>query len=195
MRIIEITRPENRNDATSYLRKFGYHNMASEPGHERGHYSTVLYKPNMPYVLKLFTPRDTAYLSYLKLITSVSNPHFPVIRGKPTKVNDRYYAVRLEHLTLLTGHREIELREQAATCLTYLSILDKEKDPKIQLEYQAKVINSARHLPRTLVTAIDLINIHCIKGQSVVTDLHEENVMMRGNTMVIIDPIQPNRRY
>jgi hypothetical protein len=196
MRIIEITRPEHMYQANSHLSMAGYEDLMTKPGHDEGKYSTVLYKPGMSYVVKLFKTQDSAYLSYLKLITSISNPHFPVVRGKPTKVNNEYYAVRLEYLTPINRDNERILRELAETCLTYLELSYNNKYSQNESYFQEKMRDAARQLPPTLRKAISLIYVWCIKGLSdIIIDLHRYNAMMRGNTMVIIDPIQPSHIY
>ena len=97
MKITEITRPVDIRDARSILARYGYGQLGS------GVYGTVFAKENEPFVLKLFDDQDTAYLQFLKLILRVHDPHFPVVKGKPIRVNDRYWAVRLERLEPIEG--------------------------------------------------------------------------------------------
>jgi hypothetical protein len=97
MKIYEITRPIDMRDATAILRRHGYEQLGY------GVYAKVFARQDEPFVLKIFNGLDMAYISYLKLITRVRNPHFPVVKGKPVKVNDEYWAVRLERLEPIEG--------------------------------------------------------------------------------------------
>jgi hypothetical protein len=183
MKIIEITRPEHMHQAINHLSMAGYEDLRTKPGHDTlNKYSTVLYRPNMPYVVKIFTSQDIAYLSYLKLITSASSPHFPIIRGKPIRVNDEYYGVRLEKLTPVHGDSEMVWRADS-----YLTALQNNDIDKIELIRQ--------YIPRTLKSSLDLIYDRCVKGTSFRVDLHGYNAMMRGDTIVIIDPICPPKGF
>jgi hypothetical protein len=185
MKIIEITRPENMKQAVSHLSTAGYEDLRTKPGHDTlNKYSTVLYRPNMSYVVKIFTSQDIAYLSYLKLITSISNPHFPVVRGKPIKVNDEYYGVRLEYLTPLSIYNDDDMRARANS---YLKALQRNNTDDIEL--------FAQDIPQTLKSSLDLIYDRCVKGTSFRVDIHGYNAMMRGDTIVIIDPMCPPKGF
>lgn len=95
MRINEITRPSNIQNAAIILQKNGYKRLG------KGSYATVWARKDEPFCLKLFDSGDYAYTKYLRLIERVRNVHFPQIKGKLIKINDNYYAVRMERLEKL----------------------------------------------------------------------------------------------
>src|SRR6478752_6436146 len=92
MRLFELSLPKDTLAATNALKKAGYEHL------DIGSFADVFHKTGKPYILKLFISRDEAYLEYLKLVTTHSNPHFPKIIGKPIRVTDAYYAIRIEKL-------------------------------------------------------------------------------------------------
>lgn len=180
MKITELTRPADIEQANRVLNRSGYRDITKEPGHGGGGaYAEVLWRADLPYVVKLFVKSDEAYLRYLRLITSVSNPHFPIVRGRPMRVNDSYYAVRLERLTPIVGGPAENLRYFMEQCLEGLTERDADR-----------MRAAAQHLPQSAKTAIAHIYRWCIqKYPGTVIDLHKHNAMLRGNTIVIIDPI------
>src|ERR1700748_2668287 len=95
MKISEITRPHDHGFAADHLIKSGYTPMGS------GSNAQVVAKSDSRYVVKLFSTSDRSYLTFLKLIQANPSEHFPKIYGKPYRVNDQYYAVRIEKLSKL----------------------------------------------------------------------------------------------
>lgn len=178
MRIVEITRPDQIEDASRLLWRSGYRDISNEPEHTSGSFSDVLYRADLPYVVKLFLATDTAYLRYLNLIRSVRNPHFPLVRGQPVRVNARYYGVRLEKLTPLAGREAETTRYWMESCLVYLAAGNWRN---------AKA--SAENLSPSEKSAMAQIYRSCIRGHPVFVDMHKFNVMMRGSTIVLIDPV------
>jgi hypothetical protein len=226
MKITEITRPSNIRDAKFILSRNGYEQL----GH--GVYGTVFAKHNEPIVLKLFGAEDTSYVAFLNLITKVKNPHFPVVKGKPIKINDEYWAARLERLEPIEGanvelqkyvklyvinyQKLAELENEYYTKSTMdqkarSNITDEDRDLLNQLgdipddwkSYQPrthpddrllparinavrqKVLAFEKHFP-DLAEALRLIDQYVLYGMP--ADLHTENVMQRGPTLVITDP-------
>ena len=184
MIIDEITRPQEITQASSRLQQGGFRDLRDDPGHAPSTFGVVLARPDYPFVIKLFEQEDYAYRRYLKLITSVANPHFPKLRGKPIRVNNIYYAVRLELLEPIVDRESNDLRNFMDY---YLEALKADIPDRIQ--------SYADTLPPTAKQACDLIYQHCIKGQvSTVVDLHRYNAMKRPTgEIVIIDPIAYGR--
>ncbi len=200
MKIVEITRPKNSVAASNILIRHGYVQLGST-----GAFGRVFAKPDEPYVLKLFNAQDSSYLQYLKLITTVQNPHFPIVKGKPMKITDKYWGVRLERLEPITGNNNQLLDHIVAYILRYSKLkfmerikyryamgkqgpYDDREDvaagTKIAAERQ-KLHVFEEHYPE-LATACRLINDYVLRGDN--PDLHDENVMQRGPTLVITDP-------
>jgi hypothetical protein len=167
--------------------------------------ATVWAKPNAPFILKLFTDNDKVYLQFLKLIAATPNPHFPVLKGKPAQINDRYWAVQMERLTPLGD--DFDTAEYCSYYVSlYKQVADAEKEqyeksihkiePQRSWDLTAQQLAFARQklahiepqFPPDLALALQLIVKHIYIPMGVKPDLHNENVMMRGNTIVITDP-------
>lgn len=165
----EISVPDTYKDASKHLINHGYNFVGD------GSYARVVGKDAQPFVVKIFSKNDTAYISYLKLISAIKNEHFPIIYGKPRLVKDSYYGVKIERLT--------EIRKFAESGLSLLIeqfIYDLEGPMKIS------------KLPEThpsLAEALLLIYSHIVKPRLGHFDIHDGNVMMRGSTIVFSDPV------
>lgn len=169
--VTELTRPQMAHQ---------YHDILSAAGWScigAGTYADVYEKPNVPFVLKVFSARDQAYLDFLKVISTHDNPHFPVVKGKLVKISPYFHAVRLEKLT---PYRPFELRgEDFLKCVNaYFDVIGG-NDGDVKL---AEALND---MP-TVKEALDII-YHSLSRHRM--DLWEYNVMMRGNEIVFIDPV------
>lgn len=125
-----------------------------------GKYASVYGNEKYPYVLKVFQ-KDSAYLRWIKFsLTHKHNPYVPKIKGKVVKITPMIYAIRLEKLspTYMSGEFADEYQQWMNDKTHQAS------DPDIQeiLDFFADNKN--------------------------LLDLHSENVMKRGNQLVIIDP-------
>lgn len=126
-----------------------------------GKYGIVFSSNNYNYVLKIFM-KDSAYLKWIKFcMDNKNNPYVPKIRGKVLKLTNFIYAIRLEKLTPTVAITE-PFREEYYNWQNDNSYRSGDKD-------------------------IDAILDHFTKNKKLL-DLHNENVMMRGKQMVIIDP-------
>lgn len=125
-----------------------------------GKYASVYGNDQYPYVLKVFQ-KDSAYLRWIKFsLAHKNNPYVPKIKGKVVKITPMVYAIRLEKLspTVMDGEFAREYQK-------WMRDNDHQaEDPNIQeiLDFFADNKN--------------------------ILDLHSENVMKRGNQLVIIDP-------
>ncbi len=205
MKITEITRPPEMYNAKTLLKKAGYKELGG------GSYGAAFARPDTPFILKLFTYEDYAYLQYLKLITTISNPHFPVVKGKPIKITNDYHAVRLERLTRLPKDQYMI----AALCKKYikqyqdLSELENAKWHDQQQSKTQTVDLRSNHIGDfsvstnvtrgklqqfeqtypDLANALRLIVDHVINKVDARIDMHTGNFMMRGSILVITDPV------
>jgi hypothetical protein len=50
-------------------------------------------------IIKIFTSKDSAYLAFVSMVLKhKDNPHFPKMYGKPIKISDEYYGIKMEKL-------------------------------------------------------------------------------------------------
>ena len=158
----EFTRPGKRSDYWDILNNAGYRLIG------QGGQGDVYQKPGKDYVLKIFSSRDYAYQDFLKLVMEHENIHFPAVKGKLVKVTNSIYAVRLEPLTPCTSKTAID---------NIRAYLYQNMDARQKLWFEDK---------NDLAEALDLIRFNLTDHGF---DIHSENVMMRGNDLVIIDPV------
>ena len=162
--------------------------------------------PKKPYVLKLFVSKS-AYVPFVHYVqTHQSNPHLPKFDRYVRKVpgTDLSY-VRMEKLKPIPNEGFDLAKTHAGEILSLYSIAE-DHNLADELDYYWLIDElGLRALPKSQnldkfyqeegieppesswVQAIsDLINIS--QSQHVGWDLHLENMMLRGNTLVIIDP-------
>lgn len=174
MRLKEITRPKTTVHADEILHHAGYKRLGS------GLFATVYHKPGQDTVLKLFRP-DMGYIQFVNTTLQHPNIHFPKFRGKLMKVTPHYYAIRMELLEPLTS--QIEMRrprvenviQEYIKALAYNTDYEYLEEALEQLELEQPGIKQACEI---LANNLDENNI----------DLHYNNIMLRGNTIVITDP-------
>lgn len=169
----EITRPKTIDRASLMLYKAGYSKIGS------GAYAEVYGKPGDNHVLKLFAHNDYAYQKFINMVIQNPNQHFPSFKGKMMKITPEYYAIRTELLDSLTGdYIDIlaEIRHYIYDCIEH------GKSRMID-------INKLEKMQPGIAEACDLL-VKFIKGTTASLDLHKHNAMLRGNTIVFIDPVQ-----
>jgi hypothetical protein len=150
---------------TEYLERYGFVRL----GH--GSYGTVYEKSGYPWVFKIFK-NDPAYLYYVKYIKdNQANANVPRIKGHTIAINDDTYAVRMEKLSP-PDEDIIEDLEYMAGILS-LSLGERPVDVEPIIEAY----------PGIYKIFTDLIQ----SGYRL--DVHEDNIMMRGNVPVITDPV------
>jgi len=127
-----------------------------------GKYASVFLHSKYPYALKIFM-KDSAYLRWIDFAKkNQKNPFVPKIRGKVVKITPVIYAIRLEKLDRYSyggGKKFMSEYARWAKDKNY-----KSSDPDIQAVLEEFAKNKS------------------------LLDLHGENMMMRGNQLVIIDP-------
>lgn len=125
-----------------------------------GNYGSVFGHKKYPYVLKIFM-KDSAYLRWIKFaMDNKNNPYVPKIRGKVVKITPMIYAIRLEKLT--PGSFSGPFAEAYRQWQSDPNYVSDDKNIQDILDYFQK--------------------------NKKLLDLHSDNVMMRGNQMVVIDP-------
>ena len=181
MKLFELTRPE-RDEARQILLSSGYKQVGD------GAYSEVYAKDDSDHVLKLFSSKDAAYLSYLDMVKKNPNPHFPKAKGNPRKITDEYHAVRIEKLTPYIGDEKL-----LWDIHNYLSIKGSSSNMSSTASLEKKI-------PADMLKACDLIaalEVPALNRTGRATDwkrkahydIKVSNFMMRGSTVVFIDPV------
>lgn len=178
MRLDELTLPSDIKSAGRILKAAGWGEDST------GLNSLVYYRDDKNYILKLFKSRDNAYWAFLELVLANPNKHFPKIIGKPKKVTDAYYAVRMERLEPIKTPAHLKI---------YLEVQSGERDSEdlfgfMEERYQ-RAISYLQENPEMKV-ALDLIAEKLLPIYE--EDLHDGNIMERPDgTYVIIDPVIP----
>lgn len=188
----ELNFPNSRDDAEKRIQDAGYVNIGS------GSNATVFNKPDSPYALKLFDSADKAYIDYVRLCINNPNPHFPKFKGKMMKVTSNYYAVRMEKLNPNPKSYQAYKDKLGESYSTKDEIADLLKEYGRTKEiypdltnlnaYRLGVVDKMNKLNTVqpgIREAVDLISD--IPG--VKNDIHWGNIMFRGETLVIIDPV------
>jgi len=157
-----------------FMRENGFELLGS------GGFANVYERPGYPWVFKIFTG-DTAYLSWLEYVTAnQGNEHVPKLRGKPFKINNGTYAIRMEKLTPLPGN------------FTDDPLLDAVMYGGLPLTRKSESTITDLGHPDLLAVLKAIMKI-AYSNKNYNTDLHRYNLMMRGNTPVITDPLADSR--
>lgn len=174
-RLDEISRPASRLDADQVLRRAGYQRLG------KGSFGAVYQKPGRPYVLKVISSRDRSYLDFIALARAHStNPHFPRFYGKLVRVTPEYYGVRMEPLK--------PYRHDPTTIADYLTLRDYQGNPNSYLSMRRDDAFEFMEEYPDLRAACDLIIDNLLTKYP--HDIKQDNLMLRGNTIVITDPVK-----
>lgn len=163
----------SRGEKQAQLEQNGYRVIGE------GRYSVVLESPNTPGVIKLFLPEDTAYRSFINVAINNPNPHFPYFG--PMVVTPLWCSVRMEKLSPLVDEKGWDHPAQV-----YLGCRGESNRALTCEDFGIKPYLEVANKP-DLRMACDLII-----SELLVTfdpDFHGANFMMRGDDVVIIDPV------
>lgn len=183
----EITRPNSMSDAEQVLTKAGYKKIGD------GWYADVYAKSDADHILKLFSVTDTAYPKFVNMTIQNPNIHFPKFKGKMMKVNEHYYAIRMEKLTwigkLMLDRGSSDIVGEIEDYI-YGYAAHGKSWPETDVRGK-EVTEEMAQLEKTqpgMAKACDLI-ADLIKGGDPGLDLHPGNLMMRGDIIVFTDPV------
>ncbi len=177
MRINELSIPQTRQDAADVLISAGYAELGT------GGFAGVYAKAGSSDVVKLYNSRDRAYSDFVSMVMQNPNPHFPRITGKK-RILGSYHAVRMERLSESTRavQSDIEMIEHYVLSQRYRDHLEPDHAEEVHAFMEARP---------ELRTACDLVaQVWMRGGNDYLCDLAPRNVMMRGDTLVITDPIE-----
>ena len=175
---LDEARP-GRAAAELKLEKAGYKKIGY------GMYANVFAKPGADHVLKLFGYRDQAYRDFVNMTIQEPNIHFPKFKGKMMKITNDYYAIRMEILEPLSQDKSdaLELMRQ----YIYAFVRDRFQPSRQPFRRATEMENLEKAQPG-ITEACDLLARLMINNR-LALDLHMNNAMMRGNTIVITDPV------
>jgi hypothetical protein len=174
----EFTRPPDMDEADAVLIRAGYKHLGS------GAYANVYHKQGKPYVLKVFTVFDTAYLAYVNLVQQHPNIHFPKFYGKLIRVTPKYYAIRTEYLD---KYDEIADKDRSVAVIGRYLFYCAQPPRKQDQQEKFDVATQWMEERPSLKEACDLIAKNLLPKFN--EDIHRNNVMMRGDTIVLTDPV------
>lgn len=162
MRLDELTKPDNFDQAITYLMSKGYSVLG------KGSYAKVLISPKHDYVLKIFDSYDTGYWKFLEFVANNHSQYLPNVIGKPLKINAEYSAVRLEKLATNSKSQLIS--------------------SMIKKYYLNKA--TANHLFYAYPGFTNLLDkLSAFRNENnLLMDLHSDNIMFSGEIPIIIDP-------
>jgi hypothetical protein len=149
-------------------------NKLNELGYEQyeignGYYSQVYARPQDNYVIKIFR-HDPGYMAFLEHIKSnLNNPYVPKLKGKIIKLPNNFSLVRIEKLQPMKLKLFDEIHD---------AVYDESKKTVIEVENK---------YPRLIDFMRSLLKLPK-NNKEIDVDLHLGNMMMRGDTPVVIDP-------
>jgi hypothetical protein len=177
----ELSVPDSRKAAVRRLWDAGYQYMGD------GAFASVYAREGDPFVLKLFDNIDTAFPAFVALaMAHQANLHFPRYRGRLMRVAPGYSAVRMERLT--PYHYDSSMIGRYMRHRDHLPPPG-QRDPNSYTQMQWEDAEEFMEGEPTLKEACDLIIDHL--GTQYRIDISDNNLMMRGRTVVIIDPVTP----
>jgi hypothetical protein len=173
MRLHELSRPDTRDKAERILVKAGYKQLG------RGQNAAVFHAPGDAHVLKLFNSSDRAYIEFVKLAAANPNPHFPKFYGRIIRVTPGYFAVKTELLQPFTGSiHEVEIIDWYI-----MWARDRINGTNVGFGHYDQIAAQPE-----LKVACDLL-AQFLAPSRFFCDVHSKNVMLRGSTLVLSDPV------
>lgn len=156
-----------------------------------GSFGEVFLPPGKGYVLKLIDADDRAYMDFIRNARRSGNPHFPRVIGSPVRVTSMVNAVRLEPL-----QQWAKSPGEDREALIWFTWAAQEPDWKERLQspgmqYHRRIVMDLLDRYPDLTTAMELLRRWKEASPDARWDLHPGNIMMRGDTPVIIDPWMP----
>lgn len=163
-----------------FLEKKGFVHLGS------GEYGGVYEKSGYPWIFKVFK-NDPAYKFYLDYCKkNKDNPNIPKIKWPIIKINNDTFAIRLEKLTPVWDNMYSDLHDKIRYVKAfYKHEFDRDNASQYMLEVEEIVNNFKKKYPGIY----DIITT--ILDSNYRVDVHAENIMMRGDTPVFIDPVSP----
>ena len=154
-----------------------------------GSFGVVWENPKLPYVLKVFSANDSAYIDWISVARqNKNNPHMPrFVSARLLTITPEVLAIRMEKLSPVINQEKNVIYESS-------SLLQERYNPSEQIKLVG-FDTDQRHLRYFCQThpqwlpALDIVkNFSNNSGYRL--DFHDKNIMVRGDdTLVITDPV------
>jgi hypothetical protein len=156
----------------------------------RGRYAHVWAKPGDPFVVKVFQ-YDPAYADFIELISQhQDNPHFPRIKGRLVRLDEIWQAIRIERLTRLPPPAMVEQILEYRGAHNFLRYSPRPDTLPSYIEETNRFYQTFRQQQPQLSAALDLIfSSLCDTGKCGIDLATRGNIRMRGNVVVVTDPV------
>jgi hypothetical protein len=144
-----------------------------------GQFSLVYGNPKFNYVLKIFTQDTPGSIEWLEyVVANQNNPFLPRVYGKMWRISHTAYAVRMERLMPFKSKTD--------------PVFAKYIDPELQSRHWEEIFveENTEFLEANwpdLASAFEtILDLSQYNGDD---DLNLSNIMKRGNSLVITDPV------
>lgn len=153
--------------------------------------ASVYGHPKLPYVLKLFRSEDVAYAEWIKVaMANKNNPHMPrFVSKRMVRITQDIVAIRMEPLSPIEG---IFLKIHLVSDRLLEGGLAASQPPS-RLAGKLAYLPEYKHFEQYCNTHpnwMAALDIAWHSMQSHGNDFHPGNCMLRGDDMVITDPVQ-----
>jgi len=166
------SRKEKKNLST-HLAELGWTLI----GH--GQFSLVYGNPKFNYVLKIFTQDTPGSIEWLEyVVANQNNPFLPRVYGKMWRISHTAYAIRMERLMPFKSKTD--------------PVFAKYIDPELQSRHWEEIFVEENtefleaNWPDLAAAFETILDLSQYNGDD---DLNLSNIMKRGNSLVITDPV------
>lgn len=179
----ELKKPNTRGLAGNLLKNNGYEKIG------KGSFATVWGKLGEDFLIKIFDNSDKAYPAFVNLAMKNPNDHFPKFKGKVTKVNEKYSGIRVERLEPMSESQFISLGlEPVYKYLNYIRDVQRGVEHNWQQGQVSTMMEQMEKLEKTQPGMKQALTI-IAQNLNYVFDVQPQNFMLRGKTVVILDPV------
>lgn len=161
----KITR-DKLTEFSNYMQNQGFNILGS------GISGMAFEKSNYPWVFKIFNDDEGYLFFYNYSRQNQNNPHVPKVKGKPLPITPNTFLVRIEKL------QELPPKMYSSELVDIITSIDWAEEFTIEKQNILK-----KKYPTILPIITDIVN----SGYSI--DFNQNNLMARGNTLVITDPL------
>jgi hypothetical protein len=189
--------PQNPRKVAEYPLGLEWHKLLYANGFRSlgsGSFGTVWDNYQLSYVLKVFSETDVAYIDWINTaIQHKNNPHMPrFISLRLRRLAPGVMAIRTEKLTRISEDAYMMLKPMNSI----IDVATIERIPPSEIIDRRDGNWSSRFIPfieyckkyPDFIPALDIVYESIMKpGRR--SDLHDENIMMRGPVMVFSDPV------
>lgn len=171
-----------------FLEKEGYKHLGS------GYFANVYAKPGESFVLKLMRSdvKGDCYSSYIKALQRNQSPHLPRvgrIRIYNENLENEWHIIPLERLQT-ASLKDLLSRDDGRMVLAFAKLANPDHYHLRGIQVGGEAQNVYDTLSPKYPKLVEALNFIQNKFHGVCEiDIHEDNIMLRGNTIVITDPV------